>query len=43
MVISGDLLVNEVNFTGENLPILKYKIEDIGNLGNRDHWIYEGS
>jgi len=26
VVMSGDLLVNEVNFTGENLPILKYKI-----------------
>lgn len=43
VVLRGDIMVNEVNFTGENLPILKCPIEDTAQLDETAHWIYEGS
>lgn len=32
IIINGDAMVNEVNFTGENLPILKCSIEDLSQF-----------
>jgi cation-transporting P-type ATPase 13A2 len=43
LVLSGDVMVNEVNFTGENLPIIKSQIEDLSQFEDKAHWIFEGS
>jgi P-type E1-E2 ATPase len=43
VLIKGDVLVNEANFTGENLPILKVKLEHVSQMEHTNHWIYEGS
>ena len=39
----GNVLVNEANFTGENLPIIKNRIEHLSQFDNSSHWLYEGS
>ena len=43
VLLTQDILVNEANFTGENVPILKVKIECISQLRESSHWIFEGS
>jgi cation-transporting P-type ATPase 13A2 len=43
VLIEGDVLVNEANFTGENLPILKHKLDKIAQFDSPSHWVFEGS
>ncbi len=37
------MFVNEMNLTGENVPIAKFKIVDDKKYNDKSHWLFEGS
>jgi cation-transporting ATPase 13A3/4/5 len=43
IVVKGELFVDEVNLTGENVPIAKFKLIDDGKHSEKSHWLFEGS
>jgi cation-transporting P-type ATPase 13A2 len=43
IVVKGDLFVNEVNLTGENVPIAKFRIIEDSKHDDKCHWLFEGS
>ena len=43
LISGGQIVVNEANFTGQNIPILKSKVRSIEALKNKSHWIFDGS
>lgn len=43
IVVRGEMFVNEMNLTGENVPIAKFKIVDDKKHNDKSHWLYEGS
>jgi cation-transporting ATPase 13A3/4/5 len=43
MVVRGEMFVNEMNLTGENVPIAKFKIVDDKKYNDKSHWLFEGS
>jgi cation-transporting P-type ATPase 13A2 len=43
LVIQGELFVNEVNLTGENVPIPKTAVSEEKNFYDKNHWLFEGS
>jgi magnesium-transporting ATPase (P-type) len=43
IVVARDLFVNEVGFTGENIPVGKFELADQTKVFEGQHWVYEGS
>ena len=43
IVLKGSAFVNEVGFTGENIPVGKFALEKADNAFEPEHWLYEGS
>lgn len=43
IIVKGELFVDEVSLTGENIPIAKFKLNDNSKMIDATHWIFEGS
>lgn len=39
-MVKGDLFLDEVNLTGENVPIAKFKIIDNTKHNDKSHWLF---
>ena len=43
VVVRGELFVDEVSLTGENVPVPKTRVLDAGKIDESSHWLWEGS
>lgn len=43
IVLRGELFVDEVNLTGENVPIAKFSLITDTAHNDKSHWLFEGS
>lgn len=43
IVLRGELFVDEVSLTGENVPIAKFRLTDRSKADDKSHWLFEGS
>lgn len=43
IVVRGEMFVDEVSLTGENVPIAKFKLINEDKIDDKSHWLFEGS